>query len=154
MRSSVLLIAWCVVAVLAMCWPVNGRGHPPSVPGTCAARAGTGSPVPVTWHVSSHEDLGELDRWCRAVGRPVIVPSPPGGVDEIPGPDDLVVLTWNAHMFEGDLGALIADLREGQLTGGQPVKHFVLLLQELYRRGPDVPAFRAGQSECIRDHGT
>ena len=36
-----------------------------------------------------------------------------GGVDEIPGPDDLVVLTWNAHMFEGDLGALIADLRDG-----------------------------------------
>lgn len=143
MRSSVLLIAWCVLAPLAMCWPVNGRGQPPSVLDTCAARAGTGSPVPVTWHVSSHEDLGELERWCRAVGRPVIVLSPPGGVDELPGPDDLVVLTWNAHMFEGDLGALIADLRAGRLTGGQPVKHFVLLLQELYRRGSDVPPFPA-----------
>jgi endonuclease/exonuclease/phosphatase family metal-dependent hydrolase len=52
------------------------------------------------------------------------------------------VLTWNAHLAEGQLGALIDSLRAGQLTGGRPVNRFVLLLQELYRRGPDVPEFR------------
>jgi hypothetical protein len=71
------------------------------------------------------------------------VSSPRSGIDETPEPDDLVVLTWNAHMFEGDLKGLIADLRAGRLTGGQPVKHFVLLLQELYRRGSAVPPFPA-----------
>ena len=48
--------------------------------------------------------------------------SPRSGVDETPGPDDLVVLTWNAHMFEGDLAGLIADLRAGRLTGGNPCR--------------------------------
>ena len=35
------------------------------------------------------------------------------------------------------------DLRAGRLTDGQPVAHFVLLLQELYRRDSDVPDFSA-----------
>ncbi len=37
--------------------------------------------------------------------------------------------------------SLIAKLRSGELTGGRPVAHFVLLVQELYRSGDDVPAF-------------
>jgi endonuclease/exonuclease/phosphatase family metal-dependent hydrolase len=38
---------------------------------------------------------------------------------------------------------LIAKLRAGELTGGKPVTHFVLLVQELYRRGDAVPEFDA-----------
>jgi endonuclease/exonuclease/phosphatase family metal-dependent hydrolase len=54
---------------------------------------------------------------------------------------DLVIVTWNAHLADGRLIDLIADLRAGRLTAGQPVDHFVLLLQELYRRGSEVPEF-------------
>jgi endonuclease/exonuclease/phosphatase family metal-dependent hydrolase len=57
--------------------------------------------------------------------------------------EDLVVVTWNAHLAEGRLSDLIAQLHAGALTDGQPVRHFVLLLQELFRRGPDVPPFGA-----------
>lgn len=34
---------------------------------------------------------------------------------------------------------LVQDLRAGRLTGGRPVPHFVLLLQEVHRAGPQVP---------------
>jgi endonuclease/exonuclease/phosphatase family metal-dependent hydrolase len=39
----------------------------------------------------------------------------------------------------GDLDSFIGDLRAGKFTGGKPVDHFVLLLQEAYRGGPAVP---------------
>ena len=59
----------------------------------------------------------------------------------MPALEDLVVVTWNAHLAEGRLTDLIAELRAGALTDGRPVRHFVLLLQELFRRGDDVPRF-------------
>jgi len=55
--------------------------------------------------------------------------------------DELVVLSWNAHLAEGEIDQLIARLRVGALTNGRPVNHFVLLVQELYRRGDEVPPF-------------
>jgi endonuclease/exonuclease/phosphatase family metal-dependent hydrolase len=51
----------------------------------------------------------------------------------------MVVVSWNTHVGAGDLDALVADLRSGRLTG-QPVRDFVLLLQEAYRTGADVPS--------------
>ena len=57
-----------------------------------------------------------------------------------PSLDQLMVLSWNAHLAEGELRDLIATLKSGELTG-EPVNHFVLLVQELYRRGDAVPEF-------------
>ena len=88
-------------------------------------------------------DSGELLRWCRAVGAPVFVARPVATVAALPGLNGLVVVSWNAHLAEGRLDELIAKLRSGALTGGRPVAHFVLLVQELYRNGDDVPAFDA-----------
>ena len=50
-------------------------------------------------------------------------------------------MSWNAHLAEGHLSDLVNDLRTGRLTGGRPVRHFALLVQELYRRGDGVPEF-------------
>jgi len=61
----------------------------------------------------------------------------------MPALDELVVISWNAHLAEGQLRGLIGKLRSGALTNGRPVTHFVLLVQELYRRGDDVPEFDA-----------
>ncbi len=58
-----------------------------------------------------------------------------------PSLNELVMVSWNAHLAEGELRDLIVKLRAGALTGGRPVEHFVLLVQELYRRGDDVPEF-------------
>jgi endonuclease/exonuclease/phosphatase family metal-dependent hydrolase len=54
--------------------------------------------------------------------------------------ESLVVVTWNLHLSQGHLAELVAQLRSGALTG-QPVEHFVLLLQEVHRRGPEIPPY-------------
>ena len=109
--------------------------------GTCAARSSRVSGVAVTWQTGPLEDVEALDEWCRGVGAPLLASPAPRPVVPPPPFNELVVLTWNAHLDEGRLPDLITDLRAGRLTDGRPIQHFVLLLQELYRVGPEVPAF-------------
>ncbi len=110
-----------------------------TVPPGCTARQNAS----IKWHVSDRADARELLRWCRAVGAPVFVAAPAAPVAGAPSLDELVLVSWNAHLAEGDLRNLIEKLKSGALTNGRPVAHFVLLVQELYRRGDDVPAFDA-----------
>ena len=106
----------------------------------CAAR--DAGPL-VRWQQSAEADARELSRWCRAVGVPVFIDRPASPSADAPTLDELVVVSWNAHLAEGELRDLIAKLKAGALTGGRPVAHFVLLVQELYRRGDAVPPFDA-----------
>lgn len=102
----------------------------------CPARTSTTS---VAWHSAEPSDALELARWCRAVGAPVVATAPTSV--HVPELDELVTLSWNAHLADGQLIDLIADLKAGKFTDGRPVRHFALLVQELYRRGDAVPAF-------------
>jgi endonuclease/exonuclease/phosphatase family metal-dependent hydrolase len=111
-----------------------------TISATCSARDIASS---IQWHTSDEADARELSRWCRAVGAPVFVAVPAAPIAEAPSLDELVLVSWNAHLAEGELRDLIEKLRSGALTNGRPVSHFVLLVQELYRRGDDVPAFDA-----------
>jgi len=109
--------------------------------GICAARASGAAAVPLMWHAPADDDPS-LDRWCRAVGPPIFLATPLQHIaDRPPSMREIAVVTWNAHLAEGRLDELIAALRDGRFTGGEPVQHFVLLIQELYRRGSDVPLF-------------
>jgi endonuclease/exonuclease/phosphatase family metal-dependent hydrolase len=110
----------------------------------CAARADRVGGAALRWLTSAPEDATTLNQWCRAVGPPVYVPRPVESSSTPPALADVVVMTWNAHLAEGRLTQLIAALRGGEFTNGISVRHFVLLVQELYRRGPDVPAFSEG----------
>jgi endonuclease/exonuclease/phosphatase family metal-dependent hydrolase len=140
MRAGVIGVA-CVVAAL------TARTQSA---GTCAARAPVVDGVAITWHSGAAEDHESLDRWCRGVGPPVVAPAPAQLVAAAPPAlEDLVVITWNHHLADGRLADLVRDVRAGHLTGGQPVPHFVLLLQELYRRGQGVPAFTSDARSAI-----
>jgi endonuclease/exonuclease/phosphatase family metal-dependent hydrolase len=92
------------------------------------------------------------------VGAPVVDATPAQASEVVPTLDELVLVSWNAHLADGLLTELIDDLRAGELTNGRPVTHFVLLLQELYRRGNDVPDFgpdaRAAYAIVPRDPNT
>jgi endonuclease/exonuclease/phosphatase family metal-dependent hydrolase len=79
-----------------------------------------------------------LARWCETVGPVLLLPNP--AVVNPQPVDRLAVLTWNLHVGGGDLDGVIARLRRGEFTGGEPVDQFVLLLQETYRRDVAVPA--------------
>jgi endonuclease/exonuclease/phosphatase family metal-dependent hydrolase len=101
---------------------------------TCMARGGAS----IRWVRTAPEDeRAAVDRWCSVVG-------PPARMTALRGPafftGSFVVVSWNTHVGAGDLDAFVADLRAGKLTAGTPVQQFVLLLQEVYRSGADVPA--------------
>lgn len=122
----------------------------------------TSQPSSVRWARPDRvRDDGELDRWCRGVGPAVVhrpsdpssyqVPSPPrqrgarNTADPARAtPDGLTVVAWNTHVGGGDLDRLIRNLRSGGLTGS-PSRHFVLLLQEVYRAGDVVPETADGE---------
>ena len=107
---------------------------------SAVSAAGDPSPQPVRWMLpESVGDRRALDRWCDGVG-PAVVTADDRRPRSSTAGSELVVVTWNVHVGGGDLIALVEQLRAGRFTGGQPVEHFVLLLQEAYRRGPLVPA--------------
>lgn len=106
---------------------------------TCGARAGTG----VRWVTAAPiPERPTMDRWCRGVGAPAVIHTAARQQPVSQAPP--VFVSWNTHVGGGDIDRLVADLRRGALTGGAPVGSFVLLLQEVYRAGTDVPAAPTG----------
>lgn len=74
-----------------------------------------------------------LDRWASAVGPPVVQTA---GHSSSPGKTErLALVSWNTAIGSGDLETLVADVRRRH--GEIPL---VLLLQEVYRSGPEVPS--------------
>jgi endonuclease/exonuclease/phosphatase family metal-dependent hydrolase len=103
-------------------------------PGSASCRQsiappGTQAPPNVRWSWAA-DDAARLEQWCQSVG-PAVVRAPSlasqGVMDSIP------VVTWNVHVGGGDVPELIDSLRAGRLTGGAPVRDYVLLLQEALR---------------------
>jgi endonuclease/exonuclease/phosphatase family metal-dependent hydrolase len=83
-------------------------------------------------------DRDTLARWCDTIG-PILIQ--PLAVQPSPAPiDRIAIITWNVHVGSGDIADLVARLRRGEFTGGKPIEHFVLLLQEAYRRDSAVPS--------------
>ncbi len=102
----------------------------------------------VTWiGPTDRRDVRALERWCAAVG-PVEVAAPATGEDR--PIDVLVIVSWNVHVGGGDLPSLISRLRRGELTGGEPVADFAILLQEAYRAGDVVPAWTEADAAAPR----
>src|SRR4030095_14147463 len=92
----------------------------------------------------SPDDIGDrakLDAWCNTVG-PVVVGEP-----RLPSPilaDRLIVVGWNVHLGAGDVVRLVDDLRAGRIGEKAADAPIVLLLQETFRSGEEVPAPVAG----------
>src|SRR6476646_866843 len=108
--------------------PISGGGD-----ATCLARAGGD----VHWlRVSPERERRSIDRWCAGVGPPARIS---GGQRSENLTGSLVVVSWNTHVGAGDIDQLVADLRSGRL-GGAPPAPFVILMQEAYRAGADVPS--------------
>ena len=103
---------------------------------SAVAVAGVVAQAPIRWlRVGADNEVVALNRWNAGVGPPFVVANPQaGGTTTVP-----VVVSWNVHVGAGDVEILVADLRSGKLTG-KPADSFVLLLQEAYRSGADVPS--------------
>jgi endonuclease/exonuclease/phosphatase family metal-dependent hydrolase len=126
--GSPLLYVGIALACLGNAPPRSPTSEP-----TCAAASAPG----VRWvRMSSLNERPSLDRWCAGVGPPARIEA--GQAAEVLT-GSFAVVSWNTHVGAGDIDALVADLRSGRLTG-RPVTGFVLLLQEAYRSGADVPS--------------
>jgi endonuclease/exonuclease/phosphatase family metal-dependent hydrolase len=102
-----------------------------------SCRQAPSNPSAITWiGPGAERDRSLLDRWCEAVGPPVLEPAP--AVTPEPS-EKLAVITWNAHVGGGNVHLLIDELKSGVLTHGEPMTSFVILLQETYRSDAGVP---------------
>src|SRR6476646_8002153 len=84
----------------------------------------------VEWFAPVIEDDNvSLDRWRKSVGPPVLP-----AVASLPDAQDaLTVVSWNTAVGDADIVRFVRT----QADAGRPL---VLLLQEVYRSGPVVPA--------------
>lgn len=88
---------------------------------------------PVWYAPASESERATLDRWSSAVGPAVI--SRRNSTHANQRARALLVVSWNIGMGRGDVPALVAELR-----AREPDAPIVLLLQEAFRKGPEVPA--------------
>ena len=102
----------------------------------------------VTWMTpGSAGDAAVLSRWRVAVGQPVITNLPP---IEAPLPvDTLTIISWNMALGEGDLVALLRRVQRDH-----PGTAIVLLLQEAFRGGDDVPSTPINAAFARKIRGT
>ena len=97
----------------------------PNRAATCRATDGA-----LRWY-AAERDRAKLDAWCATVATPAI--DTLGDSTVAASPDSVIVVAWNVHAGGGNLERFVNDLRDGRLTSGQPVRHFVLLIQEALR---------------------
>lgn len=128
-----------MVALAAVLPACSARQAALLTPAPCAARLADPPAASVSWVLGPADDRASLNRWCHAVGASLAANAT--APDAPPPLDELVVVTWNAHVGQGRLNDIVDAIREGRFSDGRPAAHFVLLVQEALRRGPEVPPF-------------
>jgi endonuclease/exonuclease/phosphatase family metal-dependent hydrolase len=129
----VVAAALAAIATSA-CGTATRRGAVTAVPATrslaCHGPAGL-----VVWKPEGQQDQSRLDRWCDSVGAPVV-----SAADQAPAQvRRLLVLSWNVGVGAGRLAALVDLIRARAPKPASGDVGLVVLLQEAFRGGPDIP---------------
>src|SRR5262249_21635817 len=136
--AAALLAAILASIVVAGCARLQPAANHP-VPSTTSCRQTVPSSAAIDWwSAATDRDRDALARWCDTVGPALFIQWP--SLDPPHVHDSIVIVSWNVHVGAGDVTGLVRALRAGDLTDGVPVKDFVLLLQEAYRRDDAIPA--------------
>ena len=132
-------LAICSLLVLAGCARIPTTDDRPDGAPSLACRQVVPPDAIVRWvEPEGRRDRDSLARWCDTIG-PVLLQRLASQA-AVPVSDRLAVMTWNVHVGSGNVADVVRRLRRGEFTGGEPIEHFVLLLQEVYRRDTAVPA--------------
>ena len=94
-------------------------------------------------------DIDKNDAWCQTVEPPVLQALPRLRLEDGNRIDSVAILTWNTKVGGGDLITLLADEMRfvcdpDEPEDREPLFHFVILLQEVYRASSRLPEVRAG----------
>jgi endonuclease/exonuclease/phosphatase family metal-dependent hydrolase len=137
-RSALLSV--CVLSAAA---PIGGCVGTHAL----ALRDASGVDPAIAWFApQSAADVVTLENWRAAVGPPVFTAA--GAAPLLPV-RSLTLVSWNTALGAGDVDRLMTDLRRTD-----PGKPIVLLLQEVYRGGPEVPSLLSpGASFAARLEG-
>ena len=138
-RRAHALAFCCLLGVSGCSQLVPTADHPPGSSTSLACRQVVPPDALVRWvEPEGQRDRDALARWCDTIGPVLLQPL----ANQAPAPvvDRLAVMTWNVHVGSGNIADVVRRLRMGEFTGGEPIEHFVLLLQEAYRRDTAVPA--------------
>jgi endonuclease/exonuclease/phosphatase family metal-dependent hydrolase len=104
------------------------------VPRDTAELSLSGAPPQISWFTPAvPDDSATLARWRMSVGPPVFLQTAPA--DGRPH-DAITIVSWNTAVGAADIVGFVQALP----NPGAPL---VLLLQEVYREGPEVPAHLA-----------
>lgn len=144
-----MLVPVLIAAACAACQP-GSRPPRPFAEIQCAGALRTAllDPAPAVTFIG--DTARALQAWRASAGTP-IVDRTARACDEAPL-DSILVISWNTHLGHADLRAFVADLRAGRIVRGQRIKHFVMLIQEAWREGEEVPATVSRQG-CTRRMG-
>ena len=113
-----------------------------------AAAAFSDVALGVSWLTPSlDDDARTLARWRAAVGRPLV--STRHGGTQPAGVDGVTIVTWNIALGAGDVTALFRRVQQER-----PTHAIVLLLQEAFRSGDDIPRTPINAAFAGRIHGT
>jgi len=104
------------------------------------------------WYLPEAEGgQDRLEDWCRTVGPPVVSSHPIASFEELSPSGELTIVSWNVDVGGGDILAflgtelgLTCSGTSSQLAPG--VGHFVLLVQEAFRRSDEIPDTPAGST--------
>ncbi len=137
---------WVVVTVgllWSACATSAGMRRAPEAE-ACPVRETATAPGAITWYgPAAPADREQNERWCETVG-PAVVRAEPGSSFPNPAGDSLAVVSWNIVIGGGDVPRFLEErLGYGcQPSASRPTagfQHFVLLVQEAYRRSEAVP---------------
>lgn len=99
------------------------------------------------WFGPSREaDAAALSSWAEAVGPAVVIRQPDPDTRPVAS---MVVVSWNTAVGAGDAAALVRDVR-----ARHPDAAVTLLVQEAFRKGPEVPRQTASPSRFAGRLGT
>jgi len=154
-RRQRLFAVLFVASTLPACRAASVKQHAVSQQSDCRSPTAIAPALvstSVNWIVAPDpRERPYLDRWCAGVG-PIVSASRADTNPEKANTSSLVLVTWNTHIGAGDIPGLVRDLRSGLFTNGTPVDHFVLLLQEVYRSGAEVPNSRSAARPRVVIH--
>ncbi|UCG52561.1 MAG: hypothetical protein JSW58_03150 [Candidatus Latescibacterota bacterium] len=141
--KSVYVVTLLAIGCTVSCslWLVGPPDRHPAIENngnTSPCRCGSSGCAEVRWiELDDESARQELEDWCHTVGPVVTVKNTEP--TNAPAVDSLAFVSWNTHVGGGNLVGFVRDLRAGVFTEGRRPDHFVLLLQEVFRAGPDVP---------------
>ena len=141
-----------LLAITALCTACqrSPATHEPFAAIECAVATVTNviTPEPAVAFVG--DTSAAVHAWRASAGAPVVDRA--GRTCAPAHLDSILVISWNTHLGHANIRAFVSDLRAGRVIPGQRIQHFVMLVQEAYRAGDDVPARITGRG-CTRRMG-